>query len=142
MESTLDRRGFLDLVERLASAWGACDAAAAAACFTDDAVYMEPPDQQLFVGTRELEAFFSPLQDGTYFDIHRVWFDPDAQSGVVEFTFGVRGRPTADHGLVSIQLRDGLIGSWTEYFENGPADRDRFVGVEGKTWAWHGGNYP
>lgn len=138
----LTHTGFDALLERLAAAWGALDAVAAADCFTDDAVYMEPPDVQLFRGREELLAYFSPLVPGTYLTVHRVWFNEDSQSGVAEFTFGVEGKMSADHGVVVVDLADGKIASWREYPRKGPADFAHFTAADSKTWQWHIGNYP
>jgi hypothetical protein len=140
--AALDAQGFGALLRRLARAWEALDASAAAACFTVDAVYMEPPDVQLFSGRTELEAYFSALAPGTYLDLHGVWFDEPSQTGAVEFGFGVRGRLTADYGVAVAETRDHLVASWREYVRKGPAEFDVFTAVEGKAWSWHGGNYP
>jgi ketosteroid isomerase-like protein len=137
-----DKSGFESLLYRLADSWAGLDAEAAAACFTNDAVYMEPPDVQFFEGHDALTAYFSPLTKGTYLDFHGIWFDEDSQSGAVEFSFGVRGAETADHGVVVVGLRDGLISSWREYPRQGPVNFSSFVAPTGKTWTWHAGNYP
>ena len=133
---------FETLMRRLAAAWERLDAEAAADCFTDDAVYMEPPDKQLFQGRQELLAYFSPLEEGTYLDFHGVWFDEESRTGVVEFTFGVRDREAADHGVVVVAVDNNKIASWREYLTTGPARFDRFVSTRGKQWEWHAGNYP
>jgi hypothetical protein len=142
MDRALDGEEFRALLERLAAAWAATDADRAAACFTAEATYMEPPDRQMFRGRDELMAYFSPLQQGTYLDIHANWFDPQGQSGAFEFSFGMRGAITADHGVVVVQLRDGLIDAWREYHRAGPAAFDEFIDSTGKVWEWHAGNYP
>lgn len=138
----LDQSEFESLLGRLSAAWEACDAEAAASCFADDAVYMEPPDRQLFRGRAELLAYFSPLQPGTYLDIHSVWFDPGSQTGAAEFSFGLRGQDSADHGVITVGLDNGRVGWWREYHRKGPAGFDRFVATEDKAWDWHAGNYP
>lgn len=140
--SMLDGTEFPTLLNRLIDAWERQDNTAAASCFTDDAVYMEPPDVQLYQGRDQLTAYFSPLAPGTYFDVHRIWFDAESQSGVVEFTFGVKGAELADHGVVVINTRNGLISSWREYPRKGPANFADFITTDGKAWQWHIGNYP
>jgi hypothetical protein len=136
------RREFELLLQRLADAWEQLDNTAAARCFTVDAVYMEPPDVQLFVGRDELTAYFSPLTEGTYLDFHGIWFDEPSQTGTAEFSFGVRGAETADHGVVVVGLTDDLIASWREYPRKGPANFSRFTDTVGKTWQWTSSNYP
>lgn len=142
MGRAVDGEAFRALLERLATAWAVADADSAVACFTAEATYMEPPDRQIFRGRDELKAYFSPLQQGTYLDFHAIWFDAHRQSGAFEFSFGVRGAATADHGVVVVHLRDGLVDAWREYHRPGPAAFDEFIEPSGKVWEWHAGNYP
>src|SRR5688572_20826054 len=53
-----DERVFAAVMDRIAKGWNTGDAAGAADCFTVDAVYMEPPDRQKYVGRRALFEFF------------------------------------------------------------------------------------
>lgn len=138
----MDRNGFRALIGRLADAWARQDATAAAACFRGDAVYMEPPDAQLFVGRDQLTAYFSPLDPGTYLDVHMAWFDEESATGAVEFSFGVRETGRADHGVAVISVVDDLISEWREYHVSGPESFSDFTSVADKTWQWHIGNYP
>lgn len=138
----MDRGEFADLMNQLAAAWASPDADLAAECFTDDAIYMEPPDQQLFVGREQIAAYFSPLRPGTYLRFQHLWFDEDTGVGAVEFSFGVEGRETADHGVAVVSVRDGRISVWREYHRKGPADFEEFVATGSKEWVWHIGNYP
>ena len=136
----MDAAAFRALIQRLADAWGALDGDAAADLFTDDATYMQPPDEQLFVGRDQLRAYFAPLEPGTYLRLDNVWFDEGAQRGAVEFTFGVGGQPVADHGVAIVDVADGRIRAWREYLVKGPAEQARFLDVDGKDWTWHIGN--
>ena len=138
--SRLTPVAFRELLQRLADAWAALDADTATQCFTADAVYMQPPDEQLFVGHEQLRRYFAPLEPGTYLRLDNVWFDEGNQRGACEFTFGVSGDDAAVHGVAVVQLADGRIQSWREYLVKGPADQDRFLAVEGKDWRWHIGN--
>lgn len=133
---------FQRLLHALADAWARNDADGAASLFRDDAVYMEPPAEQLFVGRDQLRAYFSPLVPGTYLDIHHAWYDEESRCGSVEFTFGTRGQPTASHGVAVIQVVEGLIASWREYQAQGPSSFAHFSAIEGKQWRWHIGTYP
>lgn len=137
-----DGNEFELLLQRLADSWAQLDTTAAAGCFTEDAVYMEPPDVQLFVGRDELTAYFSPLEEGTYLDFHGIWFDQPSQTGAAEFSFGVRAAEIADHGVVVVALRDDLIASWREYPRTGPASFSAFTSTTGKKWTWCADNYP
>jgi ketosteroid isomerase-like protein len=138
----LDTGAFRHLMMQLADGWSRQDTELALDCFTPDAVYMEPPNLQLFVGYEQLRPYFAALQPGTYMQFHSLWFDETAQTGVGEFSFGRAERPTADHGIAVVQLQDGKIAFWHEYQRKGPADFAQFLAVAGKQWEWHGGNYP
>ena len=140
--TAIDRADFESLLQRVAASWSACDAVAAADCFTADAVYMEPPDRQLFRGREELLSYFSPLRPGTYLEFHGIWFDVQSQTGAAEFSFGMVGDEQADHGVVALRIEERRIASWREYVRPGPAGFDRFVATTGKTFRWHAGNYP
>jgi ketosteroid isomerase-like protein len=134
------RDEFEALIQRLADAWAALEAESAVACFTDDAVYMQPPDEQLFLGRDELLAYFAPLEPGTYLRLDNLWFDEGRQRGTVEFTFGVGDQDPVDHGMSVVDVADGRIRAWREYLVKGPADQERFLATDGKDWRWHIGN--
>jgi uncharacterized protein (TIGR02246 family) len=136
----MDTTAFRALIQSLADAWAALDGDAATELFSDDAVYMEPPDEQLFVGRDQLRAYFGPLDPGTYLRLDNVWFDEATQRGAVEFTFGVGEQEVADHGVAIVDVAGGRIRAWREYLVKGPADQDRFLAVDGKDWTWHIGN--
>jgi ketosteroid isomerase-like protein len=135
-------QAFRELMERLARAWSTQDTELGLSCFTEDAVYMEPPDVQLYLGHEQLRPYFAALTPGTFMRFHTLAFDEGAQRGAGEYSFGSAGSDTADHGVAVVELRDGRIGTWREYQRKGPASFETFTGVEGKTWAWHIGNYP
>ena len=136
----MTRDEFEALIQRLADAWGAQDTERAVACFTDDAVYIQPPDEQLVVGRDQLRAYFEPLEPGTYLRLDNVWFDEGRQRGAVEFTFGEGDQEPVDHGVTIVDVADKRIRAWREYLVKGPADMDRFLATEGKEWRWHIGN--
>jgi hypothetical protein len=122
----------------LAEAWSRQDTQLALGCFTTDAVYMQPPDLQLYRGRAELEKLFGALRPGTFMTFHNLAFDAAAQVGFGEFSFGGSGAARADHGVVVVTLREGRIAFWREYFQEGPASFNDFVSVEGKKWKWTG----
>ena len=66
---------------------------------------------------------------------HHLWFDEESQSGVGEFTFSY-GSDTASVGVVVVELTEGKISFWREYFTEGPKDFDEFLKIEGKEWEW------
>ena len=133
---------FRELMERLARAWSTQDTELGLSCFTEGAVYMEPPDLQLYLGHAELRPYFAALTPGTYIRFHAIMFDEAAQVGAGEYSFGSEGEETADHGVAVVELEGGRIGLWREYQRKGPAAFDDFLARDGKSWQWHIGNYP
>jgi hypothetical protein len=127
---------FEQLMATLADAWSKQQTERALGCFTADALYMQPPDLQLYRGTAELEKLFRGIRPGTAMTFHGLAFNARAQVGFGEFSFGRSGAATADHGVVVVTLRGGLIASWREYFQEGPGAFSDFVAVEGKKWKW------
>lgn len=142
MPDKINHQQFAELMQRLAQAWGAQDTEAAVACFTPDAIYMQPPDVQFYTGHAQLQAYFGALKPGTYLRYANLWFDENQQVGCVEFSFGVEGKSTADHGTIVVELQDGLIAHWREYVQKGSANFAEFKASDGKAWQWHIGNYP
>jgi ketosteroid isomerase-like protein len=133
---------YVALMNRLAAAWSTQDTDAGLDCFTEDAVYMEPPDIQIYLGREQLRPYFAALKPGTYLRFHHLWFDEATQTGAGEYSFGGEGKPLADHGVMVVEIRQGKIAFWREYQRKGPAPFDQFLAVEGKAWQWHIGNYP
>ena len=129
------------LMNRLADAWSRQDTKQAVSCFAPDAIYMEPPDKQLYRGHWQLGPYFAALRPGTFMVFHRVSLDESKQVGFGEFSFGRTGAKTADHGVAVVELRDGRIRLWREYVQPGPAAFETFVAIEGKSWKWTIENY-
>lgn len=125
-------RDFERLMATLAGAWSQQDTELALGCFTEDAIYMQPPDQQLYRGRGELETLFRLLRPGTFMAFHNLAFNVAAQVGFGEFSFGRAGAAKADHGVVVVTLRGGRIASWREYFEEGPPVFFRVRGGRGQ----------
>jgi len=130
------------LMEEVARAWSQQDTESALRCFAGDAVYFEPPDIQFYKGQDQLRAYFAALTPDTFMVFHNLWFDESKQVGAGEFSFGVKAKSTADHGVVIAEIRDGKIASWREYQRKGPSPFEEFVRLDGKRWQWHIGNYP
>lgn len=116
-------------MDAVADGWNNSDAAAAARRFAIDAVYLEPPDRQRYVGRQAIYEFFGgadpPPMTMTW---HHLIFDADRQVGVGEYTF--RGR-NQYHGLVIVQVVDGEIARWREYQYRSDLDWTQFVGTSG-----------
>ena len=140
--ATVDKNEFVQLMNRLAAAWTTQDTNAGLSCFTPDATYMQPPEEQFFQGHAQLRAYFGALKKGTVMRFHHLWFDENSQSGVGEFTFGNRSSQNAVTGVAVVNLQNGKIKSWREYFVKGPADFKQFVSPKNKKWRWSIENYP
>lgn len=119
---------FRAVLDSLASGWNTNRPALAARCFTATAVYLEPPDRQVYRGRAALEEFFRASVAPARADRmtwHHVAFDESTQVGFAEYTYvGQRYY----HGVVVIRMADGLIASWREYQYPSPQPWDAFVG--------------
>ncbi len=132
---------FRELMERLARAWSTQDTELGLSCFTEDAVYMEPPDIQLYVGHEQLRPYFAALTTERM-RFHTLGFDDVSQRGAGEYTFGTEDAEQLDHGVAVVEIVDGRIEVWREYQRKGPPSFAEFTATEGKAWHWHMGNYP
>ena len=72
----MTRKEFRGLLRTVADGWNARDARTAAEYFTEDAVYVEPPDRQRYVGRQQLADSFGR---GVEFSMtwHRIAFDEE-----------------------------------------------------------------
>ena len=112
---TLDERQFRELMETVAAGWRESNARKAADCFSEDAIYIEPPDRQVYKGRKELFEFFGGTQGTSKpmrMDLHHLAFDQRTQTGFAEYTFALNNQY---HGIVIVRLREGKIQSWREY---------------------------
>ncbi len=106
---------FKNLLQTVADGWNEGNARKAADCFTEDAIYIEPPDKQVYVGRKALFEFFggdkkpAPKMSMTW---HHSAFDEDGQIGFGEYTFQGNSRY---HGIVIIKIKNGKISNWREY---------------------------
>jgi hypothetical protein len=116
----LDVEGFHSLMERVAEGWREGNATRAVECFTEDAVYEEPPRKQFHAGRADLFEFFGGAK-GPEVPMKMAWhhlvFDPKTQIGAGEYTFRANRQY---HGVVMVQLRGGRIARWREYQTESP----------------------
>jgi ketosteroid isomerase-like protein len=120
----MNHEDFVRLMTTIADSWNAGDTRRALACFTDDAVYLEPPDEQRYEGRDELFEFFGgddppPM----HMDWHHLVVDGDTGAG--EYTYRGRGQY---HGIVIVRCRDGRISHWREYQYVSDLPWEEFVG--------------
>lgn len=106
---------FEHLMQTVSDGWKEGNARKAADCFSEDAVYVEPPDKQLYRGRAELYEFFGG-DSGTDISMKMTWhhlaFNEEEQIGFGEYTFEMHGRY---HGIVVVRIETGLIKQWREY---------------------------
>ena len=140
--ASIDNKEFENLMNRLANAWATQNTEVAVECFTPDAIYMQPPDEQLYVGHDQLRPFFAALKKGTIMKFHNIWFDKEMQMGACEFTFGSSESNSGVTGVTIVAIEEGKIKAWREYFISGPIDFDSFISTDGKNWKWTIENYP
>ncbi|MBA3316487.1 MAG: nuclear transport factor 2 family protein [Gemmatimonadales bacterium] len=125
----LSAAAFRAMLDSVAVGWNSARPELAAGCFTETAVYLEPPDRQLYRGRAALLAFFAASILPARADRMR-WqvtaFDSTRQVGFGEYTY--RGRQNY-HGVAVLQLQAGLIQTWREYQYGSPLDWEQFVGA-------------
>jgi hypothetical protein len=113
MKLTANRFGHL--MQTVADGWNEGNAHKAADCFSEDAIYIEPPEKQLYHGRAELYEFFGG-NNGTDMPMKMTWhhlaFNEENQVGRGEYTFQMHGRY---HGIVVVKIEAGLIKQWREY---------------------------
>ena len=106
---------FQQLMQTIADGWNEGDARKAADCFSEDAIYVEPPEKQLYHGRAELHEFFGG-DSGPALPMKMTWhhlaFNEEEQVGFGEYTFQMHRRY---HGIVVVRLEAGLIKHWREY---------------------------
>jgi len=106
---------FERLMQTVADGWNEGNAHKAANCFHENAIYLEPPEKQLYHGRTELYEFFGG-DAGTDLPMHMTWhhiaFNEGEQIGFGEYTFQMHRRY---HGIVVVKIESGLIKHWREY---------------------------
>ena len=126
----MTRSEFRDLLQRVADGWNRGDPRTAAECFAPDAIYVEPPDRQRYVGREALYEFFrgdEPDPRPLSMVWHHLAYDPEDRLGFGEYSFSIPGRFAA-HGVVIVTIREGLIGTWREYQYPSPVGFVEFAG--------------
>lgn len=106
---------FKKLMDTIAEGWNEGNARKSADCFSEDAIYIEPPDKQVHHGRGALYEFFGGDQ-GSDIPMHMNWhhlaFNEEEQVGFGEYSFRMHGNY---HGIVTVKAENGLIKFWREY---------------------------
>lgn len=120
---------FSQLMQTVADGWDENNARKAADCFTENAVYTEPPDKQLYEGRETLFKFFGGdegHQGQMKMRWHHLAFDEKSQIGFGEYTFRYEDYQT--HGVAIVKVSNGRISNWREYQYKSDLEWERFVG--------------
>lgn len=114
-------------MQTVAAGWNEGNARKAADCFSEDAIYIEPPDKQLYHGRAELHEFFGG-DAGTDVPMKMTWhhlaFNVEEQVGFGEYTFQMHRRY---HGIVVVKIETGRIQRWREYQYRSALDWEQFT---------------
>lgn len=119
---------FTRLLKTIAEGWNEGNPRKAADCYTEDAIYTEPPDKQVYLGRKALYDFFggdkkpAPPMKMTW---HHLAFDEEEQIGFGEYTFQGNNQY---HGIVIVKIKGGKVSNWREYQYKSPLEWKDFVG--------------
>ena len=123
----ITRSEYIRLMQTVAAGLNENNGRKAADCFALDAIYSEPPNKQIYRGRDRIFEFFGGWK-GRPKVMQMVWhhltFDEQTQIGSGEFSI-TNGSST--HGMVSVRIREGLIGNWREYFYQSALDWNGFI---------------
>ena len=116
-------------MQTIADSWNEGNAQKAADCFSEAAVYVEPPDNQVYHGRNELYEFFGG-DAGPEIPMHMTWhhlaFNEKEQIGFGEYSFQMHG---SYHGIVTVKIENGLIKFWREYQYKTELSWDEFTSL-------------
>jgi nuclear transport factor 2 (NTF2) superfamily protein len=118
---------FEKLMQGVAEGWNENNARKAADCFAEDAVYLDPPDKQIYRNREELFKFFGG-KEGRKEPMKMIWhhltFNEATEIGSGEFTFEYG---SISHGVVVVRIRNGKIQNWREYYYETPLKWEDFI---------------
>ena len=121
---------FKQLMQTVADGWNNYAPEKSVECFTDDIIYMEPPDKQLVIGKENLFKYFDNPKPMKLI-WHNLMFDEKGQIGSGEFTFTMEGRQE-NHGVVVVELENGKIKFWREYYKISDLNYNDFISKKNK----------
>jgi hypothetical protein len=128
---------FEKLMTTIAEGWNSGNAKIAVECFSEDAIYIEPPDKQLIQGRDELYTYFGG-DAGAEMKLtwHNLFFNEAKQSGAGEYTFEMNG--IIHHGMVVVDIKNDKITFWREYDVAGNLSYEDFLKIDGKDFQFTG----
>lgn len=128
---------FENLMSTIADGWNEGNPTKSVECFTNDAMYMEPPDKQLVKGKDALYKYFGgddAKPKVMKLEWHNLFFNEEKQMGSGEYTFEMNN--IIHHGVAIVELEQGKIKFWREYDVPGALSYQDFLSEEGKTFAF------
>lgn len=126
--TTIGEDEFLSLMRTVSDGWNEGNARKAADCFAENAVYIEPPNRQVYIGRSPIYDFFGgPTKPSPpmHMQWHHLAFNKKEQVGFGEFTFQMNHQY---HGIVTVQIERGKIAKWREYQYRSDLEWDHFAG--------------
>jgi hypothetical protein len=114
-------------MQTVADGWNEGNARKAADCFSENAIYTEPPDKQVYKGREALFEFFggdAKPEPPMFMTWHHLIFDEAEQVGTGEYTFQMNSRY---HGIVIVKIEADKIRYWREYQYKTDLDWDTFA---------------
>lgn len=131
----MSQEEFTQLMQSVADGWNEGSPAKSINCFTDDAVYIEPPDKQFFKGNKELFDYFggeSAREGIMNLKWHHLFLNEENHTGAGEYTFEMNS--IIHHGMVLVELKNGKIALWREYDIPGKISYQDFIDTKNKVF--------
>jgi hypothetical protein len=131
----MTQQEFKEVMQTIANGWNTKNAKKAVECFTEDAIYIEPPDKQFFQGKNELYEYFGG-DSGNEMTLtwHHLLFDEEKQIGSGEYTFEMNN--IIHHGMAIVEVENGKIKLWREYDIPGNLSYEDFTKIDGKKFTF------
>lgn len=129
----MSQEEFTKLMQTVAEGWNEGNPAQSVDSFTEDAVYVEPPDKQFFQGHKELFEYFGgkAARAGIMnLQWHHLFLNTESQTGAGEYTFTMNN--IIHHGMVFVELKNGKIALWREYDIPGTISYQEFIAIKNK----------
>lgn len=120
----MTRQEFVDLLRRMEEGWNASDRDMVIACFAEDVFYTDPL-RYVCRDRDELYGFFDVPEGAPERSTwHTIVFDEETQTGAAEYTYEEAHRY---HGLVLVQVANGLVTEWREYQHTSDLDWEDYI---------------
>ncbi len=116
---------FKNLMQQIADGWMEQDVEKASDCFSDDAVYSQPPGKQYYSGKENILEFFNGVTPGAKMTWHNLGINGNIGFG--EYSFEMNSK---NHGVVVVELENRKIKKWREYQWSGNLSYEEFLNAK------------